>query len=247
MVDVLKYQYYKENEAEINKNNLTSLRMFALINIPISVLDIVYQAPFGIDLTTSILRAVYSIILWLLVHFLIKDSNRHATLLIYLAELPSIIGAIINGSFGDPIHVANSYMIFIILMPVMILDYPIRVIVYQASCSLVLIILSYIYKPEAELFIMDTVNVVRSLILAFALDLVVVRARIQEIDRARRALIEARKDPLTGLGNRTKYRRKMKMSMNTPIALVCFHVVSDRKSSPGDQRASYCCLLPACL
>lgn len=225
MHDLFLIKYYQDNKTGINRSNLDSLRLFALINVPVSILNVVAQralAPREMILTYLVL--VYSAAIAFLSRFVLKKDNRHGTALLYLAEFPPILVSVLNGTILDPSNEAFSYMFYGILMPVMILDFPLRLFLYQSAWSVMLLILSRMCKPD--IFHDDLIHIMQASLVGAAIDLVVVSARMKEIDRTRKTEIAAMQDSLTGIGNQNRFLKRISQTMKEQTALICFAVDS---------------------
>lgn len=196
-------QLYQE---QIDRSNYRTLRFFAWVWLPLSVVNIFAQSiadatPLRYGFAFALLG--YFIILSVVVGRHKPVSFRRSTYMIYAVQVVPLAISILLGTFLDPLHQAITIFGFITLMPVLILDRKRRVMGWLAFWSAAFLVCSFLCKAP-EKFKGDVIHTVEFAIISAAVTLAVMDNRTDSIRNYISAL-HAVIDPLTGLQNMQRF------------------------------------------
>ena len=201
-----------QNREEINRENRLALRLLAVIGLPLSILNTAVQMQLASSdnvlfflLSTSWVF-LYFLMLLLVERWVIPKEFSHTTALLYVAEAPVLVTSIMLGSFWDPVNQAISFFIFLMAMPVFVLDRPIRVTLITLAWTLLFLMASHAVKTP-EIFQRDLLHAAEFFLAAIAIANVVIRIRLISLERLEQATHHLEHDELTDLRNRRSLER----------------------------------------
>ncbi|MBR5111632.1 MAG: EAL domain-containing protein [Clostridia bacterium] len=216
--------YKKEEQTptskeEINRQNRRAIHYLALASVPISIVNMLAQ------LMSSSGNAIgwhsfwiigYCTALLLLDRFVIPARCRRATLLAYLLEAPIMAVSILLGTVWDPNYQALTYLMFMIVMPVFILDKPLRVVGVLLAWNAVFLILCFAVKaPKTHRG--DVYHTIEFSLASIAVTFVVLHLRFEVIHNLERTKYSLEHDELTHTRNRHGLSARMQRYLDRPL------------------------------
>ena len=210
---------------EVNRENRMAVKFIAISGLPLGLASAVAQAVFLPDPSTPIvsLRSswifIYFIFLFILERFFIPKECNHGALLIYAIEAPVLLISILLGSIWDPAHQAMTFFIFLMAMPVFILDRPGRLLCVFACWTILFLLACAAVKPP-EILHRDILHAVEFFLASTAVTYVVVRLRRISLQRMGQARYLVEHDELTGARNRKSLERHGDDYVGKPILVV---------------------------
>ena len=202
---------------EIEKENRQAIRLLAVAGLPLSVANIFAQTFFSRRELLSPRTLCFALLL--LITQLLPKQPRKSTLLVYLAEAPVMIIAILLGTVWDPTHQALTFLLFLMAMPVFILDHPVRLLgVTGGWCTLFLGICLAVKDPGTHRG--DFFHTLEFFLAASAVTLVVLRVRLNALRNLERARYHMEHDALTATRNRFSLSRRTQDYLGKPLVLI---------------------------
>lgn len=190
---------------EIGKRNYYKIKSFCVTGFLVGVINTAAEIALNRMakfVPVALALVLYFLALLLLHHFFLRRDTKHITLIFYLIELPLMAAAILMGSFLDPLTSAVTIMVFLCVMPLFILDKPLRVVVYITATAAVFGLCSYIAKP-AERFTSDMMSLITFWLIAVGVNLFSLQERIESVESMTKYRERSEMDMLTGVYNRT--------------------------------------------
>lgn len=190
--------------AEVDARNYQRLRVFTIAGILLGILDTIAQllqsgAISYLHATTMML--IYFIILHLIVRFAITPQTKHIRLIFYAMEFPLMALAILLGTFYNAGDMTVAFMVFLCALPIFILDYPWRILLY-ISCSAAAFAICCAFAKDPLVFRDDMINLVSYWLVAMGVNLVSLGDRIESVEACERFRVKSERDLLTGIYNR---------------------------------------------
>lgn len=207
---------------DISRQNRMAIRYFALAGIPVSIGGIAAQTIIkGVPSLTqnSVWMLIYFLALVLINRFAIPDECRWSTPLVYLLSAPVMVVSILLGTVWDPSHQALTYLMFMVVMPVFILDLPWRVLAVMAGWNAVFLLLCYTIK-EPQTRRGDLVHVVEFFISSISVTMVVLKLRFDVIRGQERVRFHMEHDTLTGTRNRQSFEANLPAYLNRRLIVL---------------------------
>ncbi len=187
---------------EVNRQNRLALRYLSNLGIPVAIANMLAQSVIkGAPVTQSLWMLGYFLLLMIFERCLLPQRSDHATLLVYLLEAPVMLLAILLGTAWDPTHQATTFLLFVVVMPVFILDRPIRVMGVTICWSALFALLCVITK-DPDLIHLDLTHLVEFMLMSIAVSFVVLRLRNEVVVSLERTRYHLEHDTLTGSRNR---------------------------------------------
>lgn len=157
----------------------------------------------GVPLMTpkNWLLPIYFIMLFLADQFVIPNRYEHCTPLVYILEAPVMILSILLGSFWDPAHQAITFLMFMSVVPIFILDYPIRVGAVGIFWNVLFFLAVFITK-ESSIIHADWAHAIEFYLLSLAVSDIVLRLRVEVVYNLDRTKYHLEHDVLTDTRNR---------------------------------------------
>ncbi len=196
-------QCFTKYKLKVSEYNADALGIFLIFGLFISVLAIILEfvllrTP---DFWMVIVLAFYFLIANLLYRKYIHDTVDYSTIWLYAAEIPVMIMGIIMGTFLNPDVKAFSILLFIVALPLFILDKPKRVLIYIFAVALCFIIVD-IQVKSGQLLLHDILHMILASAVSFASAVFVLNDRIENVEKSQMFLTDSEHDPLTGIYNR---------------------------------------------
>lgn len=208
---------------EILRQNRSAIRYFSVMGIPVSLASIAAQtivksAPPTLTQNGSWL-SIYFLILLLADRFLIPDDWPHTTKLIYFLQAPVLLVSIFLGTIWDPNHQALTFLMFMVIMPVFVLDYPWRVTAVMAGWNLFFLLLCFTVKdPSTRRG--DLIHVLQFFLSSIFVTMIVLKLRFDLISGFERIQYHMEHDTLTATRNRQSLEARIDFYMNKPLFLL---------------------------
>lgn len=195
---------YQVSREELHRQNRLAIRYFAVAGMPVALSNVLVQAIIqGVPLFTPknwVLPAYF--LMLLVVERLVLPSKCHnSTLLVYLFEVPVMVISILLGTVWDPTHQALTFPMFMSVIPIFILDIPLRVALVGAGWNVVFAILVMVSKDPA-IALADYAHALEFYLLSLAVTEIVLRLRFEVVYNLDRANYHLEHDVLTDTRNR---------------------------------------------
>ncbi len=192
------------NKEEINRQNRRAIHYLAMGGIPVSLANAAAQSVIqGVPLLVqkSFWLFAYYLILLVLDRWVIPRQYQRSTMLVYLLETPIMLVATLLGTIWDPSHQAITFLMFLIAMPVFILDRPARVMGAMIGWSAVFMGMVFAFKTP-DMFSPDLTHVIEFLLISILVSYVVLKLRFEVVHSLERTQYHLEHDVLTMLQNR---------------------------------------------
>ncbi len=155
---ILQFLNAKEYELcsdEINVENRKAIRLLAAAGVPLGIVNVIVQwsivdryeaQSYGFWLIG------YFVLMLAMERFLIPKNSHHTTAFFYLMETPILLISIFLGTVWDTDHQATTFFLFLLALPVFILDRPSRSLAFLSGwtllfCTLVILLKNPIVIP----------------------------------------------------------------------------------------------------
>ena len=208
---LLTAEEFARNQEEINRENRLAARLFCQACLPLSIANIFAQGVvIGVhDLSAhNLWLPVYFIVLLLAEKKLFRQDFAHSTLLLYLVQVPAMLMAVLLGTIWDPTHQAVTFLMMLLLMPVFILDRPIRLIGVFAGWTALFIALCTAFKAP-DVVQVDLFHAIEFFLASIAAVYVVLQVRLESLKNMGRVRYHLEHDTLTGAYNRNALARRL--------------------------------------
>lgn len=195
-----RYRLYRE---EIQKRNLEALSNFIGLGLLVALINVLAQVNIHLTVTfvQSILELAYFLVAYGICGVLLKKKLRNGTLALYLIQIPIMIFGILMGTLWDRNNPTFTFLMFLILLPVFILDNPIRVECYSAALTVFYILMDWIFKDRV-LFEEDVIHVLAFFLGSVCVSLFIIAERLDGVENYMISRYRAEHDEMTGLRNR---------------------------------------------
>lgn len=228
MVDALeklKYRLslkrYRKYWDEIETRNASALRVYAVLGLFVSLVNILMQM--DLKLTRTFLQNVIIFLFFLVIcviDFTVgRGTHRHSTLFLYLSQIPVMLLSILMGTVLDPEKPTITFLMFIVILPAVILDNIIRLEAYIFCLMAAFLVLGYFTKDPA-VFTEDVIHVFGFYLGSASLSAFVVAERTDGVEDSVKANYRAEHDEVTGLQNRYALERRRSEYLNRGITVV---------------------------
>lgn len=206
---------------EINTENRYALSLLAVMGLPLSAVNFIAQlliAGDNMPIGANCMLFGYFLFLLALDRLVLPKTLPHATLLLYVIEFPPILLAVLLGTVWDPNHQATTILMFLMAMPVFILDRPVRTLGVSAVWALLFLPICAYSKSE-ELFMIDAVHVAEFYIASAAIFNVVLRVRLKFLENLSEARYQLNHDRQTDCLSRYALETQTEHYLNKPLIL----------------------------
>jgi diguanylate cyclase (GGDEF) domain len=139
-----------------------------------------------------------------------RKKEWNIKLVMYLSFAPLLFGAVLLGTYFDPMKPAISIDIFICILPLFIIDRPARIIGHQLLFAALFVFMSHSMKP-LEVFQEDVLYLPIYLSLGIGANVFTLMERIESVKNNALLRHESEHDALTMLLNRRSGEEKMKL------------------------------------
>ena len=207
---------------EVNKENREALRMFAIAWIPLGIINFTAQLVIvggGRIYYLGLLTVLYSTLLLALEHWCVPEEYPHSTAALYLAQVPVYLLATLLGTVWDPGHQAITILMCLVIMPVFIMDRPIRIALWQGAWALLFVILCRTCK-EPVLFHSDLVHAAEFYIASLVVMALVIHVRLSFLENMEEKQYVLRHDARTGCLSRYALEEQTGRLIGRPLVLV---------------------------
>lgn len=192
-------------QKEISSRNGITLYRISQISILVTLLDVLNQSEVRVlyAVICSLLLLTVQVILAVIIyrHRPAVTQSEKATLCLYLYESLLLLCSMLCGTFLGPDHYAISFLIFLAVFPVLILDAPWRIILYMSVWNALFLCCSHAVKTP-HLFHYDLIHILISFVGSLICLSIVLSSRLDEIRSHAKLLENDRTDSLTHLYNR---------------------------------------------
>lgn len=197
-------EIYHRYHEEIAQRNRTALNGLLMAGIPLSIFNFLAQSSISA-------RLAFGPSMWLILYFcFIHIINKYylkrnfirisATQVLYLVEVPIMITVILMGTFLDPTHQALTFFIFLMAMPMFILDRPRRLLGIMAGWTVLFLFCSFVSK-EWKVFRADVIHTAEFYTASVTVTVIVLLDRLNGVANYMKQYERTRRDVLTGLLN----------------------------------------------
>lgn len=218
----LQERVFSELREEVNEENRQAVRMFAYAGLPLGAINFIAQLVIAGRANMQILGLLpitYAALLLAVEHWLIPEDYPHSTAAIYLVQAPVLLLAVLLGTVWDPAHQATTMMLCLVVMPVFIMDRPIRVAGWLGAWSALFIALCLTVK-ERTLFRTDLVHIVEFYIASLVVMMLVIHVRLSFLENMEEKQYILRHDPRTGCLSRYALDEQTGRLAGRPLVLV---------------------------
>lgn len=208
-----KIDQYHEEVDERNRHSFVVFSNGAVFLSAVIVAASVFIPAYRMFLMEHTLIFLYSCFLWFLSKKLYQSHHKEIRLYMYLADVPLLISSLLMGTSFDPEKQAISIVIFLCILPLFIMDKPLRSAGYQLCFAAVFICMSYCLKPY-EIFLADVRYLPIYLMLSIAANYFTLVERVEGVENYVLLQGESEKDSLTKLLNRKSGEEKVKILLS---------------------------------
>lgn len=211
-LEVLRFRSYDKEKEKINTENKAGIALilvFYSIILILNVAGVIFSHQNVLADRNLVLEMVYMVIAVPLYFFVFRKRKMNFTALIYVFEVPLLLITIMHGTFWDPGNLTFTFLLFLLVLPLLILDKPWRVVLLILSMTFIYIGMDYMAK-DPQLFSRDLMHVFNTCLMSVSATLYTLAVRIQNIEYAGYFAEKADLDPLTGLFNRFGAERRMR-------------------------------------
>lgn len=213
---------YLDMREEVNKENREALHMFAVAGIPLGLINFTAQlVVVGTDRmnTLGLLPVTYAVFLLAAEHWLIPKDYPHSTLALYLAQAPSLLLAVLLGTVWDPGHQAMTILLCLLIMPVFLMDRPMRIALWLGFWAALFAVIC-MHCKETALFRSDLVHVAEFYIASLVVMALVIHVRMNFLENMEEKQYVLRHDPRTGCLSRYALDEQTGRLVNKELVLV---------------------------
>ena len=223
ILDILLFKDYAEYKEIIQKKNFNSFDLLLAIGIPISVMNFAFQSILSGRLSngTTLTLVLLYIMLAFIKHFLLPDDYEDSTNMLYLASGVVFFQTIMMGTLLDTNHQALTFLMYLLINPILILDKPWRNISFTTFWTVLFLILSRIVKPYS-VFRGDIIHGVEFCFASIVMTYFVMSIRIRGLRVMNDMEYLLSHDSLTGIfnGSAAYDRAKEYVGRNASIAVL---------------------------
>ncbi len=207
---------------EIRQENRLAIRLLCRVGVLLSVANIFAQV---VVIGTGALAAknlwlpLYFVLLMVLVDDRLPQRSPYSTLILYLIEAPPMVMSVLLGTIWDPTHQAVTFLMFLMALPVFIMDRPLRLVGVFTGWTLLFTGMCRVSKSP-ELFQVDVFHAVEFYLAMVSITFVVVSIRLESLRSAERIRYHLEHDSLTGMLNRNALLRRLDRYLGKPLFVV---------------------------
>ena len=207
-----------DSQEEVRKENRLAIRMLAAAGLPLSVANILAQTIMNNrDLSLkSCWLFLYFVVLFLFERKFLPRRCRKATLMLYAIEAPVMIVAILMGTVWDPGHQALTFLLFLMAMPVFVLDHPVRLLSVTMGWAMVFLLLVWTVKDPST-HRGDFFHALEFFLAAATVTIVVLRVRLESLHNLERTRYHLEHDELTCMRNRRCLLSRLDRYLGKPV------------------------------
>lgn len=218
----LEHRDFSDLREEVNRENREALHMFAVAGIPLGLINFTaQQVVVGTVRMESLglLPVAYSLLLLAAEHWLIPEEYPHSTLALYLAQAPILLLAVMLGTVWDPNHQAMTILLCLLVMPVFLMDRPLRIALWLGFWS-AFFAAACIYCKEPVLYKGDLVHVAEFYIASIVVMELVLNVRLGFLENMEEKQYILRHDRRTGCLSRYALEEQTPRLVGKPLTLL---------------------------
>lgn len=241
------YDMIQKDMQEENRNSLLFFSVITILFLFVMLL-ISFYSPVFVRFRSAYILLMLVAVLILAGTYMSKNKNPVILLFdMYAFEIMLYVFAVILGAVAQPQEQAVSMIAFLLTVPFLFTDKPLRMICSSGFGVILFILIAIKVKDESVLFV-DIVDVVVFGILGAFLGTYAMKVKCQRLLFARKVAILSETDMLTGLRNRNAYEQRLHNYAsleNCEIASVYvdvngLHEINNTKGhAAGDQMLRY--------
>lgn len=197
---------FDSHRDRINEENRTSVVVLLAFTFAIIAANLVLQPLTGNGVQTQLIELGVYVVLGLVALLLLRSDRADYTALVYLLELPLLLFSLVGGTLFERDVPAFSFLFFLLVLPSIILDKPHHVLSFIWLLGIAFAVLDVAVKSPAVME-RDMVHLTNACLISSAECLLLLSARIKNIDYAVRFEERTLEDPLTSLYNRAGAER----------------------------------------
>lgn len=213
------FTVYKD---EINKENRIGIHLLAVMGIPLSIANFAAQFITN-ENNTSIVDVSWIVICFffalILDRYLIPEDTPYAKVVLYAIESPVMLIAVLLGSVWDPGHQAITILLFVLIMPIFIMDYPWRWMTFMGGWAILFIFFSYISK-NPYIFRVDLIHIIEFLVASFSVGNTVLLIRLRFLKNLDLAEYRLNNDRQTSCLSRYALAKNTKKYVNRSLMVL---------------------------
>ena len=213
-----RFELYRD---EVTRRNLSAMRSYLAVGVLVTLANFFSQLVLYRTITFGQVVGLlaYYTLLALVNRWLAHTGRNASTLLMYLIQLPPMLLGIVMGTALDPHNAAITFLMFLVTIPLFLLDKPWRVVAYETALSTLFTVAAYLCK-DPEVFRLDMVHLTAFYSAAVAMTLFVLSDRIDAAEAHVRLLERSEHDELTGLKNRFALRADFGSYVGKPLCVM---------------------------
>lgn len=213
---------FSKNHAEVHEQNRHAITYFATAGVPLSILNAATQSVIG-GLEPFFLHALwlplYYVALLACDRLLIPADYESSTGLMYWIQAPVLLVSILLGTIWDPSNEAVTFLVFVVLLPVFILDRPARVLLVTSGWTALFCMLCVCFK-EPQTIQADLLHVLQFYLSSMTVTCVVLKLRLEVLRNARRMKYHLEHDTVTDAQNNRCLYARAKTYVGRPLIVV---------------------------
>ena len=213
---------FSKNHAEVYQQNRHAITYFAITGVPLSIINAATQSVIG-GLEPFSMQALwlplYYVALLVCDRMIIPKDYESSTGLMYWIQAPVLLISILLGTIWDPTNEAVTFLVFIVLLPVFILDHPARVLLVTSGWTALFCALCVCFK-DPQIVQSDLLHVVQFYLSSMTVTYVVLKLRLEVLHNARRMKYHLEHDTLTDAQNNRCLYARAKTYVDTPVCIV---------------------------
>lgn len=207
---------------EINRENRAALSLLARAGIPLGIANFAAQMvvfrpqhvlPYGL-----LLVAYFTVCLFV-DRRVLPQNYPHATAALYLMQAPAMLLAVLLGTVWDSTHQATTILLMLLVLPVFIMDRPIRVMGFMGFW-VVLFLAFCVPAKDGEILQIDAVHVGEFFVASAVITNVVLRVRIKYLENLGRTEYLLNHNRQTGCLSRYALEKHAPQLLNRPVTLL---------------------------
>lgn len=214
--------YYKE---ELSKKNMWGLNLFIIFGIVISAFNYFAQAIVigNKGHETSSLFFLFFLLVFFIKTFFISPNYEGSKELLYVMSSLVFLYSIMLGTIFDSEHQAITYFIFLVTVPVFMLERPIFHILHEFVWTVIFVIFSFSVKNPI-IFKYDLLHAIEFLAVSIFISSFISIIRINELKKDCIKRYKDEHDPITGLYNRMRFENNSNIYMGKSLALATIKI-----------------------
>lgn len=192
---------------EMNKENRIAIRYLSVAGIPIAIANAAAQSVIrGAPMlgSQSGWLLAYFLVILACDRFLIPNSCNRSTLIIYFLEAPLVLLSILLGTVWDPTHQAITFLLVMMVVPVFVLDRPVRLMGITLGWNALFVAMCLAFKDPSTIG-SDILHALEFMLASLTVTFVVLRLRVRVLRSLERTLYHLNHDTLTSVRNRRSF------------------------------------------